>query len=305
MSSRKIPNPLRALDFPYRAPPVPLGVEPPPVEPTTGAHFDTEWSRRPAARVARQGVVTGLMGPVVKVLARPEVRGLDRLADIEGPVVFVANHHSHLDTPLLITSIPTPWRHDLVVGAAADYFFRTRVSGAAAALALGAIPIERTKVERGSANLAASLIADGWSLLLYPEGGRSPDGWGQPFRGGAAYLAVRCAVPVVPVHLNGTGAILGKGRSIPRPSRTTVTFGSPLAAADGETSRKFSARIEAAVAELADEVTTDWWQARRRAHAGTTPGLGGPAASSWRRQWALGDPTARTRRRKRRWPDLG
>ena len=54
---------------------------------------------------------------------------------------------------------------------------------------MGAIPIERTKVTRRSAHQAAALLDDGWSMLIFPEGGRSPDGWGQPFRGGAASLA--------------------------------------------------------------------------------------------------------------------
>ena len=71
---------------------------------------------------------------------------------------------------------------------------------------MGAIPIERARVGRRSADYAAGLIDDGWSLLIYPEGGRSPDGWGQTFRGGAAYLALRCGVPVVPVHLQAARA---------------------------------------------------------------------------------------------------
>ena len=60
-------------------------------------------------------------------------------------------------------------------------------------LVIGAIPIERSKVTRRSADQAAELIDDGWSMLIFPEGGRSPDGWGQPFRGGAAYLSSRCS----------------------------------------------------------------------------------------------------------------
>ena len=55
-------------------------------------------------------------------------------------------------------------------------------------------------------------------MLIFPEGGRSPDGWGQPFRGGAAYLSNRCDVPVVPVHLEGTGRILRKGAKRPTPA---------------------------------------------------------------------------------------
>ena len=174
------------------------------------------------------------MEPVVRVTSRPTVEGLERLAslDEDRPVVFAANHHSHVDTPLLLRTLPRPWRDRLFVGAAADYFFPNRVAGAASALVLNAIPMERNRVSRRSALDAAALIDDGWSMLIYPEGGRSPDGWGQPFRGGAAYLAIRCGVPVVPIYLHGTEAVLPKGRNWPRPGRTKVTFGEPLRAAD-------------------------------------------------------------------------
>ena len=158
-------------------------------------------------------------------------------------MIFAANHHSHIDTPLVLTSIPDRWRYRMFVGAAADYFFGNRVTAALSALVMGAIPIERTKVTRRSADQAAALIAEGWSMLIFPEGGRSPDGWGQPFRGGAAYLSLRCGVPVVPVHLRSTGRVLAKGDTVPRPSRTRVTFGMPLWPREEEDSRRLAARI--------------------------------------------------------------
>lgn len=292
------------LGFPWRAAPVPTGIEPASPRHPLRADYDTSWARRYPARVVRAAILESVMRPVMAVIASPARRGLDRLDDVDGPVVFVANHHSHADTPLLLTSIPEPWRHRITVGAAADYFFSNRVSGAISALAIGAVPIERTKVGRKSADMARDLIDDGWSMLLYPEGGRSPDGWGQEFRGGAAYLAIRCNVPVVPIHLQGTGRILRKGRTLPRPSRTTVTFGDPLTAGRDENARSFAARLQAAVAALGDEATSDWYQARLRAHAGTSPGLTGPAVGAWRRAWALGDRDRRSRRRRRRWPAL-
>ncbi len=240
----------------------------------------------------------------MSALAAPDRRGSDRLLALEGPAIFAANHHSHLDTPLMLTSIPEPWRHKVVVGAAADYFFGTRVTSAVSALTIGAIPIERTKVGRRSADMAAELIDDGWSLILFPEGGRSPDGWGQPFRGGAAYLAQRCGVPVVPVHIEGTGRILGKGRSKPRPSTTSVTIGAPLVARDDENAVRFASRIEAEIAALADEASSDWYRARIRAHAGDSPSLSGPSIGAWRRSWALGDRSRGAKKRARNWPDL-
>jgi 1-acyl-sn-glycerol-3-phosphate acyltransferase len=301
--ARRIPRP----PFPFSAPTLPEGVEPLPSRPRSGPDYDTAWARRYPARLARAALVEGLARPVVAALARPERHGLDRLARLAetgDPVIFAANHHSHVDTPLLVTSIPEPWRHKLFVGAAADYFFRTPTTSALSALALDAIPIERARVGRRSADRAAALLDDGWSMLIFPEGGRSPDGWGQPFRGGAAYLARRCRVPVVPVHVEGTGRILRKGSKVPRPASTRVTFGAPLTPAEGDDSRRFGATVERAVAALADEATTDWWTARRRAHAGETPALAGPDAPAWRRAWALGDPDRKRRRARRRWPDL-
>jgi 1-acyl-sn-glycerol-3-phosphate acyltransferase len=293
------------LPFPFSAPTTPGGVDPRPPERTLGADYDTDWARRFPARLARLALLEGVMRPAVAALGAPERAGIDRLAGLaDGPVIFAGNHHSHLDTPVVLTSIPEPWRHKVFVGAAADYFFRTRVTSVASALVIGAIPIERSKVTRRSADQAATLIDAGWSMLIFPEGGRSPDGWGQPFRGGAAYLSSRCQVPVVPLHIEGTDRILRKGAKVPKPANVRVTYGDPLRPADGESAARFAERIERAVATLADEASTDWWQARQRAAAGTTPALTGPEAPAWRRAWALGDRSRKRRRQQRGWPAL-
>ncbi len=283
--------------FPIGAATWPTTVEREPEPRRTGVHYDTEWARRWPARVARAVVVDNVLRPLVAVLGSPLVTGLDRLADLDAPAIFAANHHSHIDTPLVLTSLPSRFRHRAVVAAAADYFFSSRAKGAYSALTIGAIPIERTKVNRRSSDLAASLIDDGWNLVVFPEGGRSPDGWGQDFRGGAAYLAIRCQRPVVPVFVEGTRRILKKGAQLPTPigrpfARGTgvrVTFGQPLRAEVGEDSRRFAVRVEAAVAELGDETATDWWAARQRAARGDTPTLTGPTTAPWRRAWALDD----------------
>jgi 1-acyl-sn-glycerol-3-phosphate acyltransferase len=303
---KRLPRP----GFPFSPPTTPIGVEPPARRSRSGVDYDTDWARSPVARVARVAILEGVIRPAVAALARPDRRGLDRLVDLGRrdpvpPLVFAANHHSHVDAALLLSSLPEPWRHKVFVGAGADYFFTNRVSSAVSALALNAIPIERTGVARRSIGQAEALLHDGWSLLLFPEGGRSPDGWGQPHRPGAAWLAQRVGVPVVPIHLEGTGRILPKGSNRPRPGRTIVTFGSPIW--PGDDARALAAEVEAAVAALADEATGDWYAARKRAHHGETPGLTGPDLASWRRTWALGD---RGRRRAAptrgpSWPDLG
>jgi 1-acyl-sn-glycerol-3-phosphate acyltransferase len=300
--------------FPYRAPTIPASVVVPHEPRRLGAEFDTDFARRPVAKALRVGITEGPVRLMVKALAQPEVLGTDRLDDLrrreEPPaVIFTPNHHSHLDTPLMATAVPAPWRHTLVVAAAADYFFTSRTKGTAAALALNAFPIDREVTSRRSADAVRELVEDGWSLVIYPEGGRSPDGWGQDWKGGAAYLSARTGAPVVPVFIDGTGAIFGKGMKRPRPGRTRVVFGHPMWPVEGESTRRFAARIENAVTALGDEALTDWWTARRRAADGTSPRLAGPEYTGWRRQWALSEQrklgaAGKRRRQKRRWPSI-
>jgi len=312
---RRAAMPLRNFGFPYRAPTVPRGVEVPPDVSGLGAHYDTEWARRPLASSVRTALVEGPVRLAASVLASPEILGTDRLADLAAmddppALIFTPNHHSHLDTGLMIRSVPATWRHKLVVAAAADYFFDKKWKAALSALSLNAIPIDRELTGRTSSDLIKGLIDDGYSLVIYPEGGRSPDGWGQDFKGGAAYLSARTGAPVVPVFIDGTGAIFGKGMKRPKPGRAKVVFGAPLRAEEGESTRRFNARIEAAVTTLGDEAITDFWTARQRAANGTSPALTGPDHMGWRRDWALAERrklgTAGLRRRQqRRWPDLG
>lgn len=312
---KAVAKPLRNYGFPYRSPSVPKGVEVPAEPSKLGANYDTAWARTPIAQAARAVITEGPLRLMVRGVANPDIVGLDRLADLmrlDDPtaVIFAPNHHSHVDTGLMIRAIPWCWRKDLVVAAAADYFFDKSWKAVLSALALNAIPIDREVTGRKSSDMFRDLLADGHSLLIYPEGGRSPDGWGQSFKGGAAYLSSRSGAPVVPVYIDGTGPIFGKGMKRPKPGRTKVVFGAPLWPHDDENTRRYNTRIEEAVTRLGDEALTDFWTASRRAAQGTSPSLTGPEFNGWRRQWELGErrklgAAGIRRRQKRRWPDLG
>jgi len=267
----------------------------------TGVNYDTAWARKYPARLARALWLDGVTRPLIKGLADPDIDGLDRLESLPSPAIFAANHSSHVDTPLVLTSLPDRFRHRTAVAAGADYFFDKRWKGGLWALSINAIPIERARVSPQSTKLAVSLIEDGWSLVIFPEGGRSPDGWGQSHRAGAAYLAVRTGAPVVPVHLHGTRRILKKGGKGLRPAHTEVTFGSPLRAAEGESAADLAVRIARAIAVLADERSEGFWESRRNAASGDTPALTGPASTGWRRAWAL-EENRRRRGTSKPWP---
>ena len=288
-----VPRSLRG--FPYTSPTRPKGLAPINEDSTLGIDYDSGWARSPIANATRRVLQETLLRAAIEGLASPRILGLDRLDRLEGPVIFAGNHHSHIDTGLLLMSMPRRFRERAVVAAGADYFFDKRSKAVASSLLLHAFPIERKKVSRQSSDQLLEILRDDWNLVIFPEGGRSPDGWGQDFKPGAAFLAVRRGCPVVPVHIDGTERVLPKGKSRPHRHACTVTFGTPLRAEDSEDARRFSARIERSVVELADEASTDWWSARRNAAAGETPTLTAPAhVAGWRREWQR---TAKTRRR--------
>ncbi len=313
------PSPLarlpRSLARALAPPTWPGTVERPLPRRNVGTEYDTSWSRTPAARFARALVTDNLTRPFVRLVADPTVIGAEHLDPLRGPVIFAANHSSHLDTAIVLSALPPRYRHRCVVAAAADYFFDRRWKADLWSLTLGTIPMERARVNRRSVDLAAELLESGWSVVIFPEGGRTPDGWGQEFRGWTAYLAKRCGVPVVPVHLHGVRPIFPKGGNRLHPGDVEVRFGAPLRPLDAgapagpragrhreEDARRFGARVEQSVAALADEAETDWWSARRRAARGETPDLRGPDAAPWRRAWSLPESRRSTGNGRRRTP---
>ena len=268
---------------------------------TEPREFPTDWARSRPARAAREAILRGGLGPIVRRETTLRVEGLDVFDALEGPVVFVANHSSHIDTALLLTTLPVEWQRRVAVGAAADYFFDAWWRAVGSALAFSTFPIERGGV--GLSETPTRLLAEGWSLIIYPEGTRSPDGWTRRFRLGAAYLAAMANVPVVPVAIVGSYAAMPRGRGWPKPGRPEVhvRYGRPVAQGEGEEPRAFGARIATAVATLLDEDRTDWYAAARRAAVGGTPAPTGPEVAPWRRVWeASASPTAR-RPRPRAW----
>ncbi len=277
--------------------------------PDNGDDFRTAWARTAAAGVLRTALQQGVLKPVTWSQTRPVVHGQEYLDGVRGPAIFIANHSSHLDTPLILGSLPQRITKKLAVGAAADYFFDTRALAAVTTLLFNAFPVERRGSRRGR-SLAAELVDDGWSLLLYPEGGRTVDGWLAAFKLGAAQLCAMKGVPAVPIALRGTFAAMPRGQRWPRPGRprVTVRIGRPLHIAVGETVPEFRTRLVRAVATLWAEDDVGWYRALRAAADDSlalptgsrsvlpTTSSGQPAdgheMAPWRRVWEATRPPA-------------
>src|SRR5215208_168966 len=107
------------------------------------ADLDLPWTRtRPASRL-REFLVCGVLGPLMDLYTRRRVAGRERLDDLTGPVVFVANHNSHMDTPVILRALPGRWRRRTAVAAAVDYFYDKRRNALSTSLAFGTVPIDR------------------------------------------------------------------------------------------------------------------------------------------------------------------
>ncbi|WP_326718431.1 1-acyl-sn-glycerol-3-phosphate acyltransferase [Streptomyces sp. NBC_00243] len=266
--------------------------------PTEQRPFPTAWARTPAVGTVRAGLQRGLLKPTTWTVTAPDVEGIDLLDGLRGPVVFVANHASHLDTPLILGSLPHRFARRLAVGAAADYFFNHRWRAVLTALVFNGFPVERDG--RGkTASQAPQLLRAGWSLLLFPEGTRSQDGWMTRIRLGSAYLCCRLGVPAVPVAIRGTYAAMPRGRTWPVPGRprVSVRYGRPVIPMEGESIRDFNKRLADALARLWNEEDLGWYAAQRAdvSTAPADPAAAAPAGS-WRRSWASSRPSAATQR---------
>lgn len=243
--------------------------------------FPTAWARSVPVRLLREVVQVAGLAPLTASQVRVDVHGLEELRDFHAPALIVANHASHLDTAVLLTTLPGQRRRRTAVAAAADYFFDTWWRAGGSAIAFNTFPIERGHSTRLAA--PGDLLAGGWSVLVYPEGTRSPDGFIGHFKLGAAWLAVQHQVPVIPVGLRGTYAAMPRGRGWPVPGRprVSVRYGPPIFPGKGETVRQLAPRIALAVNRLVQEDATSWWAAQQ---PDPVPVALAPPGS-WRRSW--------------------
>lgn len=140
------------------------------------------------------------------------------------PYIFAANHQSQFDILVLSGYLGHPFNW-----LAKKELFSVPVWGRAMRAA-GDIPIDRSHGREALKSLAAaaSHIASGTSVVLFPEGTRSPDGTLRSFKSGGMALAIKAGVPVVPVAIGGTHRILPKGKYLARPGPVTVRVGDPV-----------------------------------------------------------------------------
>lgn len=200
----------------------------------------------------RRGFFALLVRPFLRFVVGVRLTGRENLPAGD-PFLLVANHDSHLDTPLLLSLFPGTRLARIHPVGAADYWFRSRGMAFVATTFFNVLPIERTgKRDPGEDPLAPleAALRRGESLVVFPEGTRGEPEKLERFKSGAARLAHAVPeVPVVPVHLHGAGRSLPRGTGLFVPFICDVRVGAPIPrGADVKVTQR---RMEDAVRALA------------------------------------------------------
>ena len=222
------------------------------------------WSQSRLVRGIRWMCLRLWLLPLTRLFAWIRVDGLEHLTAVRGPVVFAANHQSFMDTPVILAALPPAVRYRVVTAMAKEFFaphfhperhtrrarLTNRLNYYLATALFNAFPLpQREAGTRHALRYAGELIGGGNSLLIYPEGRRTVGDAIARFQPGAAMIAARLGVPVLPVRLRGIDLVLGQGRRMARPGRVDVRFG-PHLRLRGTDYGTMAARLEAAVKAL-------------------------------------------------------
>jgi len=170
--------------------------------------------------------VKGVMFFVRAVGVRVRVHGLGRIP--AGVCLFAANHTSSADAPAVVGAIPR--RIAILLK---ESLFKWPIVGQAFSSA-HFIPVNRSARESAisSVEKATEALKAGQSFLIYPEGTRSPDGRLQEFKKGAAVMAIKAGVPIVPMACTGAHRIMGKRSLVIHPGEISVEFLEPIDASN-------------------------------------------------------------------------
>ena len=210
------------------------------------------WQTNLWARIVRRAGRYWITDKHVQAYCQPfDISGRENLKGFKGAAIVIANHSSHFDTPVTVSALPEGIRGKLLVAAAADKFYGSRKKRTWwYSLFHGTFPVHRGGGTK-QLEYPMALFKKGWSILIYPEGGRSKSGQVQRFKHGVAIMAMQCKVPVIPVYIDGLRNVMPKGQREPQPAAVNARIGKPVWLTDAASVPEGTTMLENAMRELA------------------------------------------------------
>jgi long-chain acyl-CoA synthetase len=226
------------------------------------------WTQRTPVRLFRLFIYYALTWPATLLLAHPRIRGREFLANLKGPVLFVANHTTRrADVGLILYSLSARFRHRLATAMGGEtlrefrhpphqWFFAKRwlwqLNYFLVVSLFNVFPLPQLSGFRESFRFASESVDRGYSLLVFPEGiinDRSePDM--VPFQPGIGLLAQNLRIPIVPLRLDGVWQMKQQRRRLARPGELTIHIGAPVTFPPGTPPAEIASQLQSLVRSL-------------------------------------------------------
>jgi long-chain acyl-CoA synthetase len=217
------------------------------------------WAQRWPITWIREFIYYLLTWPATIIMAHPKIVGRENLRDIEGPLLVSCNHVTYIDLGFALKALPPRMRRKLAVGMWGELLWEMwrppqnwnwlmRLSywvGYYLVVALFSVfPLPQQSGVRESFAYAGESVDRGYSVLVYPEGVRTPDGKPSPFRSGLGMLAARLNIPVLPLRIDGLFEMKLAGRKIAKRGELTVVIGKPMSFPPGTPPEEITNQVE-------------------------------------------------------------
>jgi long-chain acyl-CoA synthetase len=223
------------------------------------------WAMRIPFNVLRILLLYLIVFPLVRFMGTPRVVGFENISDIHTPLLFIANHFAKSDHALVLWALPGRFRRRMSIAMDGELLrewlypapgtgwftgLRLRIQYFLVVLFFNVFAMPQHGSFRRSFAFAGEMIEGGNSVLVFPEGHRSPDGLLQRFKPGIGLLINGLAVPVVPVRLDGLVALAQQRRKFARPGEITIRIGEPVTYPASTEPEAIAQDLQRRVAEL-------------------------------------------------------
>jgi long-chain acyl-CoA synthetase len=214
-----------------------------PPQPARGKYHYPRWAQRWPVTWIRTFIYYLLTWPATLIMAHPRIVGREHLRGVEGPVLITCNHVTYIDIGFVLKALTPRLRHKLATGMWGELLwemwrppqtwnpFRRLAYKAGYWLVVAlfnVFPLPQQSGVRESFAYAGESVDRGYSVMVFPEGVRTPDGKPCAFRSGIGMLAARLDIPVVPMRIDGLYEMKMAGHKIARRGELTVVIGKPM-----------------------------------------------------------------------------